>query len=211
MFTDAEKRTLLEIARAAVVAQVTGGGRSGVRAGSLPGRPPTCGQSPAVDLPTRGHAGHWGQTPDAGLPTHASGAFVTLKRNGELRGCLGTLECKRSLEEEVARLAASTSHEDPRFEPVRVGELVDLHFEVSVLGPLEAIDPRAPDAIVIGRHGLVVEQGPRRGLLLPQVATEWKWNRDEFLSYTCRKAGLPADAWQRGAKVYRFDAEVFGD
>jgi AmmeMemoRadiSam system protein A len=136
---------------------------------------------------------------------------VTLKRNGELRGCLGTLECKRPLEEEVARLAASTSHEDPRFEPVRVGELVDLRCEVSLLGPLEPIDPRAPDAIVIGQHGLVVEQGLRRGLLLPQVATEWNWNRDEFLSHTCRKAGLPADAWQRGARVYRFDAEVFGE
>jgi uncharacterized protein len=206
MFTDAEKRALLEIARAAVIAQVTG-----VNLGSDPGRRPAWGQTPAVDLPTRGDPGHWGQTPDAGLHTRATGAFVTLKRNGELRGCLGTLECKRPLEEEVARLAASTSHEDPRFEPVRVGELGDLHCEVSVLGPLEPIDPRAPDAIVVGRHGLVVEQGVRRGLLLPQVATEWNWTRDAFLSHTCRKAGLPADAWQRGARVYRFDAEVFGD
>ena len=206
MFTDAQKRTLLEIARAAVVAQVTG-----AKVGSDPGRAPNRGQTPDVDFPTRGQSGHRGQTPDVGLHTRASGAFVTLKRNGELRGCLGTLECKRSLEEEVARLAASTSHEDPRFEPVRVGELVDLRCEVSVLGPLEPIDPRAPDAIVIGQHGLVVEQGVRRGLLLPQVATEWNWNRDEFLSHTCRKAGLPADAWQRGARVYRFDAEVFGE
>jgi uncharacterized protein len=179
MFTDAEKLELLEIARAAVTAQVTG-----VRPGS-----------------------DGGLTPDR----RANGAFVTLKRNGQLRGCLGTLECRRPLAEEVARLAASTSHEDPRFEPVRGWELADLHFEVSVLGPLEAIDPRAPDAIVIGRHGLVVEQGPRRGLLLPQVATEWKWNREEFLAHTCRKAGLPGDAWQRAAHVFRFDAEVFGD
>jgi AmmeMemoRadiSam system protein A len=182
MFTDAEKRALLEIARAAVVAQVT-----------------------------RGQTGDWGQTPVAPLHPRATGAFVTIKRNGELRGCLGTLECKRPLAEEVARLAASTSHEDPRFEPVRVGELADLHLEVSVLGPLEPIDPHAPDAIVIGRHGLVVEQGARRGLLLPQVATEWNWTREQFLAQTCRKAGLPRDAWQRSATVYRFDAEVFGD
>jgi AmmeMemoRadiSam system protein A len=190
MFTDAEKRELLQIARAAVTAQVTG-----VRPGSDRGLTPveaTC--DPRV-------------TPDQ----RPSGAFVTLKRNGELRGCLGTLECRRPLAEEVARLAASTSHEDPRFEPVRGWELADLHFEVSVLGPLEPIDPCAPDAIVIGRHGLVVEQGSRRGLLLPQVATEWKWNREEFLAHTCRKAGLPGDAWQRAAHVYRFDAVVFGD
>jgi AmmeMemoRadiSam system protein A len=205
MFTEAEKRALLEIARAAVIARVTG------RAGSDPGRSGDGGQTPAVQVPTPGHSGHWGQTPDVRVPTGASGAFVTLKRNGELRGCLGTLACRRPLAEEVARLAASTSHEDPRFEPVRGWELPDLQFEVSVLGPLERIDPHAPDAIVIGRHGLVVEQGSRRGLLLPQVATEWKWNREEFLAQTCRKAGLPSDAWQRAATVYRFDAEVFGD
>jgi AmmeMemoRadiSam system protein A len=205
MFTDAEKRALLEIARTAVIAQVTGRA-----SGSNPGAP-DWDQTPAIQLPTGGQSGHCGQTPDVRLPTGASGAFVTLKRNGELRGCLGTLECRRPLAEEVARLAASTSHEDPRFEPVRSSELVDLHFEVSVLGPLEPIDPRAPDAIVIGRHGLVVEQGSRRGLLLPQVATEWKWTREEFLAHTCRKAGLPSDAWQRAARVYRFEAEVFGD
>jgi AmmeMemoRadiSam system protein A len=184
MFTDAEKRALLEIARAAVVAQVTGR-TSGSRTSNL--------------------------GPQVPVASPATGAFVTIKRKGELRGCLGTLACRRPLAEEVARLAASTSHEDPRFEPVRGWELPDLHYEVSVLGPLEAIDPRAPDAIVIGRHGLVVEQGSRRGLLLPQVATEWNWTREEFLAHTCRKAGLPSDAWQCAASVYRFDAEVFGD
>jgi AmmeMemoRadiSam system protein A len=203
MFTDAEKLALLKIARAAVIAEVTGQGlgaewgQTRVKPGSNRGQTPT-GVKRGSDP---------GATPDV----RASGAFVTLKRNGELRGCLGTLECRRPLAEEVARLAASTSHEDPRFEPVRGWELADLHFEVSVLGPLEAIDPHAPDAIVIGRHGLVVEQGSRRGLLLPQVATEWKWSREQFLAHTCRKAGLPSDAWQRAASVYRFDAEVFGD
>ena len=140
----------------------------------------------------------------------ASGAFVTLKKNGELRGCIGTLECRRPLHEEVARVAVSAALEDPRFPPVGVAELDELDVEVSVLGPLEPIDPLDPDAIVIGRHGLVVEQGARRGLLLPQVATEWKLDREAFLAQTCAKAGLPADAWRRGAQVYRFAAEVFG-
>lgn len=149
-------------------------------------------EAPAVDLP------------------RASGAFVTLKHAGRLRGCLGTLECRKSLAEEVARCAANAARNDPRFEPVRASELPHLNVEVSVLGPLERIDPRDPDAIVIGRHGLVVELGARRGLLLPQVAPEWGWTRDQFLAHTCRKAGLPADAWQRGATVYRFEAEVFG-
>ena len=82
---------------------------------------------------------------------------------------------------------------------------------MSVLGPLEPVDPTDPGAIVIGRHGLVVEQGALRGLLLPQVAPEWGWGRDELLAQTCIKAGLPPDAWRRGATVYRFEADVFGD
>ena len=90
-------------------------------------------------------------------------------------------------------------------------ELDDLGVEVSILGPLEETIPRDPGAIEIGRHGLVVEQGRRRGLLLPQVATEWGWDREAFLAHTCAKAGLPADCWQHGAKVYRFAADVFGD
>jgi uncharacterized protein len=145
-----------------------------------------------------------------GFP-EVSGAFVTLKLHGHLRGCLGTLECRRPLAEEVARCAANAAHADPRFSPVRASEVPELSFEVSLLGPLEPIDPNDPDAIVIGRHGLVVERGSRRGLLLPQVAPEWGWDRDQFLAHTCRKAGLPSDAWRRGAAVYRFEAEVFGD
>jgi AmmeMemoRadiSam system protein A len=141
----------------------------------------------------------------------ASGAFVTLKRGGRLRGCIGTLECRRSLPEEVARVAACAAREDPRFDPLRASELDDLDVEVSVLGPLERIDPRDPAAFEIGRHGLVVEDGHRRGLLLPQVATEQKWQREEFLSQTCAKAGLAPDRWRHGATVYRFAADVFGD
>jgi len=181
MFTDAQQRLLVAIARNAVVEAVTG-------------RP---GSAPVAEDP-----GTW---------PGATGAFVTLKRHGRLRGCIGTLECRQSMAVEVARVAVSAAREDPRFEAVRPAELGDLDVEVSVLGPLEEIDPADPVAIEIGRHGLVVEQGPRRGLLLPQVATEWGWDREEFLSQTCAKAGLAPDAWRRGARVYRFAADVFGE
>jgi AmmeMemoRadiSam system protein A len=147
---------------------------------------------------------------DPGLPD-ASGVFVTVKRRGELRGCLGTLQCSRGLGAEVARCAADAATEDPRFPPVSIEELPEISLEISVLGPLEPIDPADEGAIVIGRHGLVADQGPRRGLLLPQVATEWGWTVQQFLRQTCTKAGLPADAWQHGARMFRFDAEVFGD
>lgn len=140
----------------------------------------------------------------------ASGVFVTLKRRGELRGCLGTLQCARGLAEEVARCAADAASEDPRFPPVDDTELPELDIEVSVLGPLEEIEPD-PAHVVVGRHGLVAEQGMRRGLLLPQVATEWGWTAEQFLRQTCMKAGLPGDAWQHGARIFRFEAEVFGE
>jgi AmmeMemoRadiSam system protein A len=113
--------------------------------------------------------------------------------------------------EEVARCARDSATEDPRFPPLTPTELPDVSLEISVLGPIEAIDPADPDAVTIGRHGLIVEQGRRRGLLLPQVAAEWGWTREQFLRQTCHKAGLPPDAWQHGASVYRFDAEVFGE
>ena len=106
---------------------------------------------------------------------------------------------RAGLAAEVARCAADSASEDPRFPPVAVDELPDLALEISVLGPLEAIDPR-PGAFTIGGHGLVVEQGPRRGLLLPQVATEWGWDAEQFLRQTCVKAGLPPDAWRHGAR-----------
>lgn len=140
----------------------------------------------------------------------ASGVFVTIKRRGELRGCLGTLHC-HLLAEEVARCAADAASQDPRFPPVASEELPELSIEVSVLGPLEALDPIDPERIIIGRHGLVVEQGHRKGLLLPQVATEWGWTPHQFLRQTCLKASLAADAWEHGAVVCRFEAEVFGE
>ena len=140
-----------------------------------------------------------------------SGVFVTIKRRGELRGCLGTLQLRASLAEEVARCARDSATEDPRFPPMTPEELAESSIEISVLGPLEPIDPPAERAVVIGRHGLVAEQGGRRGLLLPQVAVEWGWTPEQFLRQTCHKAGLPLDAWQHGARMYRFAAEVFGE
>jgi len=147
-----------------------------------------------------------GRVPDA------MGAFVTIKVDGELRGCLGTLNCPPGqLAVEVARCGADAASHDPRFPPVSPSELPRISIEVSVLGPLEPLDPPSPSAIVPGRHGLVVEQGHRRGLLLPQVATEWEWNAEQFLRQTCVKAGLSQDAWRHGARVYRFEADVFGE
>jgi uncharacterized protein len=147
----------------------------------------------------------------AGLPW-ASGVFVTLKYRGDLRGCLGTLECERDLGHEVARCAAISASEDPRFSPVTADLLSALSIEVSVLGPLEPIDSDVPLAagITIGLHGLVVEQGRQRGVLLPQVARERCWTAEQFVRQTCVKANLPPDAYQRGASLYRFVAEVFG-
>ena len=141
----------------------------------------------------------------------ASGVFVTIKRHGELRGCLGTLELKTDLTQEVARCAQDSASRDPRFPPMTAGELSDVTLEISVLGPLEPVVPTDEHAIELGIHGLVVEQGARRGLLLPQVATEWGWTREEFLRHTCQKAGLPPDAWRNGADVFRFSAEVFSE
>jgi uncharacterized protein (TIGR00296 family) len=92
---------------------------------------------------------------------------------------------------------------------VTPGELADIDIELSILGPLESIS--AVEQIEIGRHGLLVELGWHRGLLLPQVATEWKWTRETFVAQTCHKAGLPPDAWKKGAQIWRFDAEVFGE
>jgi AmmeMemoRadiSam system protein A len=140
----------------------------------------------------------------------ASGVFVTIKRGGQLRGCLGTLQNRDGLGAEVVRCAADSATKDPRFPPVTAEELPELSLEISVLGPVEPITPR-PEAFTIGVHGLVVEQDFHRGLLLPQVATEWGWDAEQFLRQTCVKAGLPPDAWRQGARVYRFAAEVFGD
>jgi len=140
-----------------------------------------------------------------------SGVFVTIRLRGMLRGCLGVLRLRGTLAEEVARCARDSATEDPRFPALSADELAEISVEISILGAVEEIDPLEEKSIDIGRHGLVVEKEHRRGLLLPQVATEWGWTSEEFLRQTCRKAGLHPDSWRRGARIFRFGAEVFGE
>lgn len=135
-------------------------------------------------------------------------AFVSVHRGAELRGCLGCIEPRGpSLATVIMKMAAAAASEDPRFSPVSERELGEISIEISVLGPLLPI--AGPDEIAVGRDGLVIERDPHRGLLLPQVATQWGWDAERFLAETCRKAGLPRDAWREGARCYRFEAEVF--
>jgi AmmeMemoRadiSam system protein A len=136
-------------------------------------------------------------------------AFVSLHKHGELRGCIGHVEADEPLGVVIPRCAVAAATEDPRFPPVAAAEIADLDIELSLLGSLQPIS--GPQEVAVGRHGLVVAQGWRRGLLLPQVASEWNWTAEEFLAHTCHKAGLPLDAWKRGAQLWRFEAEVFGD
>lgn len=109
----------------------------------------------------------------------------------------------------VFHLAQEVADSDPRFDPVTPGELRDISVEISVLTPEHEI--ASPDEIEIGRHGLIIERGSRRGLLLPQVPAERGWDRETFLAQSCLKAGLPADAWLHGARIFIFEAEVFGE
>ena len=135
-------------------------------------------------------------------------AFVTLTKNGRLRGCIGYTEAVAPLFKVVQECAVAAATEDPRFPPVSSNELPSLRVEISVLTPLV---PIRPEEIEIGRHGLMVTQGRMRGLLLPQVAVEWGWDRETFLDQTCVKAGLPSSAWRHGATLLAFTAEVFGE
>jgi uncharacterized protein len=140
----------------------------------------------------------------------ARGAFVSLHRQGQLRGCIGYLEAVKPLGQTVRDMAAAAAFQDPRFRPLSPEELADLEVEISVLSPMQLI--KNIDEIQVGTHGLYMVQGPSRGLLLPQVATEYHWDRLTFLAQTCGKAGLPSTAWKDpDTKIYIFTAEIFGD
>lgn len=136
------------------------------------------------------------------------GAFTTLHENGALRGCIGFVMAVEPLDQTILKTARAAALEDPRFPPVTEAELAGLQVEISVLSPMFDIKP---EDVVVGRHGLMVSYEGRRGLLLPQVALEWGWDRETLLAQTCRKAGLAPDMWRRGAKLEGFTAEVFGE
>ena len=144
-----------------------------------------------------------------GDPDLHAGAFVTLRLGGQLRGCIGYPEPDLPLVDVVERCAVSAAISDPRFPPVTASEWKDVDLELSVLGPIQPVEDIRD--VVVGRDGLIVEFGRRRGLLLPQVAVEWNWDAAEFAAQTCIKAGLPRDAWQKGAKLFKFEAEVFSE
>jgi len=147
-----------------------------------------------------------GEVPPTELFSRRSGVFVTLQRKQRLRGCIGVTEPRESLGEALVRCAAGAAREDPRFDRVLPEEMNDLEIEVSLLSALVLL---RPEEIEIGTHGLLVEQGARRGLLLPQVAVEHHLDRERFLEETCCKAGLPSTAWQEpGTRIYGFTCEI---
>lgn len=138
------------------------------------------------------------------------GAFVTINKHGMLRGCIGTIVPIKPLYEVVQEMAEAAALRDPRFPPVTEGELDDLEIEISVLTPFRKIDNT--EEIEVGKHGIYIKKGYNSGLLLPQVATEYGWDRMTFLRHTCNKAGLPADAWKdRDTEIYIFLADIFGE
>lgn len=135
------------------------------------------------------------------------GAFVTLKKHGELRGCIGFIEPVLPLHQAVMQASVYAACKDSRFLPVTRDELEDIDVEISVLTPLKKI--RQPNRIMVGKHGLVIAMDGKRGLLLPQVAVEHNWTRETFLEQACLKAGLPKNAWRSGADIFVFEAIVF--
>jgi len=135
------------------------------------------------------------------------GAFVSIHLGANLRGCVGTIAPSLPLYQNVSDCAVAAASRDSRFKPIQASELPEAEFEISVLSPIEVVTE--VESIEVGKHGLIVSRGNARGLLLPQVAIQHQWNREQFLGETCRKAGLPPTAWKQGATIQRFTAEVF--
>ena len=176
--TDEERRTLKEIAHTTIQCR-------------LEGKPPPHsfeGITPILEEPR--------------------GAFVTLEKQGQLRGCIGLIEAIKPLHQTVQEMAEAAAFRDPRFPSLRLEEWSDVDIEISVLTPLREIQDVSE--IQVGTHGICIVKGPYRGLLLPQVATDHNWDRNTFLGHTCIKAGLPNDAWKEpGVKIYIFSSDVF--
>ena len=140
-----------------------------------------------------------------------SGAFVSLHtKDGDLRGCIGSIHAIAPLWQAISSSAINAAFRDPRFFPLRADELPDVDIEISVMSPIEPV--ASADEIMVGRDGLIVSRGSRAGLLLPQVATEYGWDRETFLRQTCVKAGLSPESWRSPeCRIERFSAEVFGE
>jgi len=203
-----QREILLGIARAAIA--------SGLAGEPLPDSPPDtlslassassvyapAETQPAASLQTNVLSGIW---PALMEPR---GVFTTLYIGEQLRGCVGYPAPIRPLHRAVAETARAAAFEDSRFWPVSAEEVRELRISLSVLSPLFAV---TPEQVEVGRHGLVISDGMRRGLLLPQVPVEHGWDRETFLAQTCHKAGLPMDAWRKSATIQAFTAEVFGD
>jgi AmmeMemoRadiSam system protein A len=170
-----------------------------------------------LDLARRSIAGYFRREPLPRLASdraetfgEARALFVTLRKRGELRGCIGTLAPDGDLGRTVPRFARRAALDDPRFGPLDPDELAECEIEISVLTPPQPVE--SVEEIEIGRDGLILELGGRSGLLLPQVATEWGFDRERFLQEVSRKAGLFEDAWRDpSAKLWRFQADVFSE
>jgi uncharacterized protein len=160
-----------------------------------------------VELVTYGR--HWRAEMPSPVLALRRGAFVTLAVRGRLRGCVGMTSAKDPLAYVIAHCAVSAASEDRRFKRLQRDEIAHLTIEISILSPLQ---PITPGEIEIGRHGLAVECGPFRGLLLPKVAVEHRWTREQFLAQTCEKAGLPISAWKSPeTRLLGFTTDVFAE
>ncbi len=156
-------------------------------------------------------AGQSPRLPDvsSGPLTESRGIFVSLHQGVELRGCIGNIHTASPLYRSVAECAIAAAVGDPRFMPLMAAELPNVEFEISVLSPLEPVNDI--QEIEVGKHGILISKRSARGLLLPQVATTYGWDRKRFLQETCRKAGLKPDDWKDGAVIQSFSALVFSE
>ena len=156
----------------------------------------------------RGDKGHEIPQPPTAHLKEDLGAFVTLKLEGHLRGCIGNVQGTGPLYQTIWAMARAAAFEDPRFPQLTLSEYEELDYEISILSPITICT--GVEQIEIGKHGLIMQRGRNSGLLLPQVATEWKWDRHQFLAQTCHKAGMEPNAWQDEAtNIFWFEAEVF--
>jgi MEMO1 family protein len=141
--------------------------------------------------------------------TFSQGAFVTIRKNGELRGCIGHILGDKELGKTVGFMALEAAFNDPRFQPVQAKEIAELEIEISVLTPIKKI--AGPDEIITGRDGVILSKNGKSAVFLPQVAVEQKWDRAEMLDHLCLKAGLEKGCWKKGARFQSFQAEVFSE